>query len=79
MQPELLSRPMTSDQRPGSHGVHTDGEVAPGSSQYPPAAHDSQAVLAFWVEYVPLAQLEQVVERLWFWNLPVSHCRHSSA
>ena len=32
-QPELLSRPVTLDQRPGSHGVHTEGESAPGSSQ----------------------------------------------
>ena len=33
LQPVLLSRPVTSDQRPGSHGVHTEGESAPGSSQ----------------------------------------------
>ena len=32
-QPELLSRPVTLDQRPGSHGVHAEGESAPGSSQ----------------------------------------------
>ena len=32
MHPELLSRPITFDQRPGSRGVHAEGESAPGSS-----------------------------------------------
>ena len=33
MHPELLFRPFSPDQRPGSHGVQTDAEDAPGSSQ----------------------------------------------
>ena len=32
-QPELRLSPTAPDQRPGSHGVHTEGESAPGSSQ----------------------------------------------
>ena len=42
-----------SDQVPGGHSLKTEAELAPTSSQKPPAAQDWQAVLPLVGEKVP--------------------------
>ena len=70
-QPPLRSRPTLSDQVPGGHSLKTEAELAPTSSQKPPAAQDWQAVLPLVSEKVPTWHGLHCREPVSAWNFPL--------
>ena len=70
-QPSLLLRPTVLDQVPGGHSLKTEAELAPTSSQKPPAAQGWQAVLPLVGEKVPAGHGLHWREPVSAWNDPL--------
>ena len=70
-QPSLLLRPTVLDQVPGGHSLKTEAELAPTSSQKPPAAQGWQAVLPLVGEKVPAGQGVHWREPVSAWEDPL--------
>ena len=75
-QPSLLLRPTVLDQVPGGHSLKTEAELAPTSSQKPPAAQGWQAVLPLVGEKVPAGQAVHWREAVSAWKDPL-HNKHA--
>ena len=68
-----------SDQVPGGHSLKTEAELAPTSSQKPPAAQNWQAVLPLVEEKVPAGHGLHWREAVCAWKDPLSHSRQPLA
>jgi len=68
-----------SDQVPGGHSLKTEAELAPTSSQKPPAAQDWQSVLPLVGENLPARHGLHWREPVSAWNDPLSHSRQPPA